>query len=230
MISFSLAWSASGVADGPCSSGSRSSSLGSRNCMKGLSSATMRSHSSDWLSWMPIDMAALTGSPSYWRLRPCSYSAWPVSWIVPVRPSMTSFALNRVVMRTSVGWLPPVKGCTLTSRRPMFVLKPRSMATSLHRLACASTSHSPCRKLRSGAVPPSFSSLMSGTRPLRTVAKMVSSRAAVMPFSKSSRHTSYAGRVGSMMAHFSRTSSTHSCSTGANLLKSSAWRAAIQAW
>lgn len=43
--------------------------------MKGLSSATMRSHSSDWLSWMPIDMAALTGSPSYWRLRPCDETA-----------------------------------------------------------------------------------------------------------------------------------------------------------
>ena len=30
--------------------------------------------------------ASFTGRPSYSRLRPCSYSAWPVSWIAPVRP------------------------------------------------------------------------------------------------------------------------------------------------
>lgn len=40
---------------------------------------TMRSQNRDWLSWMPILRALLTGSPSHSgpRLRPCSYSACP---------------------------------------------------------------------------------------------------------------------------------------------------------
>jgi hypothetical protein len=31
----------------------------------------------------------------------------PVSWMAPVSPSVRSCSLKRVVMRTSVGWLPP---------------------------------------------------------------------------------------------------------------------------
>ena len=36
----------------------------------------------------------------------CSYREWPVSCIAPVRPSVRSCSLNRVVMRTSVGCVP----------------------------------------------------------------------------------------------------------------------------
>lgn len=50
----------------------------------------------------------------------------------PVRPSVRSCALKRVVMRTSVGCAPPVKGCTDTSRRPCSVSKPATAASFLN--------------------------------------------------------------------------------------------------
>ena len=46
------------------------------------------------------------GSVMYNLVCTCSYSEWPVSWMAPVRPSVRSCSLNRVVMRTSVGWVP----------------------------------------------------------------------------------------------------------------------------
>jgi hypothetical protein len=54
----------------------------------------------------PAQLAWLTGWPSWSMLRPCSYSACPVSWMAPVMPSVRSSRLKRVVMRTSVGWEP----------------------------------------------------------------------------------------------------------------------------
>ena len=44
--------------------------------------------------------------------------------------------LNRVVIRTSVGWAPPVKGCTETSSRPLSRLKPRATAILWQSAAC----------------------------------------------------------------------------------------------
>jgi hypothetical protein len=49
----------------------------------------------------------------------CSYNACPTSCTVPATPCNQLSAEYRVVMRTSVGWGPPVKGCTETSSRPL---------------------------------------------------------------------------------------------------------------
>mmetsp|Transcript_11842 Transcript_11842/g.21076 ORF Transcript_11842/g.21076 Transcript_11842/m.21076 type:complete len:251 (-) Transcript_11842:127-879(-) len=134
-------------------------------------------------------------------------------------------------MRTSVGWVPPVKGCTDTSNRPHSKLKPMSTATSLHNLACVSTSKVPMQHSSLMVLHPfALMAAISGFKPSRTSIKTSSSRADVMPFSYSSKSTSYAGMLGSMNAAFSRFRSTHRCRKGANLLKSLDLRASTHAW
>jgi len=85
---------------------------------------------------------------------------------------MMSWLLKRVVMRTSVGWAPPVKGWTLTSRRPFSRSKPSATATSLHNAACFSTLNSPLSHELSGALPFSSMSLSKGTKPSFTSSKI----------------------------------------------------------
>ena len=48
---------------------------------------------------------------------------------------MRSLGLKRVVMRTSVGCAPPVKGCTDTSRRPLLRSNPAG-DTQVHAGVC----------------------------------------------------------------------------------------------
>mmetsp|Transcript_12953 Transcript_12953/g.36405 ORF Transcript_12953/g.36405 Transcript_12953/m.36405 type:complete len:233 (-) Transcript_12953:461-1159(-) len=197
--------------------------------MKGLLRATMRSHNSDWLSCRPMDRAAFTGSPSYSRLRPCSYRAWPVSWMVAIRPSRMSASWYRDVMRTSVGWVPPVKGCTLTSIRPLAKSKPMSFAIFRLSSACFSTeTFMPAMKEASG-LEPLLSSSRSGTTPALSSANISSMRAEVMPGSNSSMSTSYGGREGSIMLAFVLEILTQRSRNGANLLKSEALRASTHA-
>jgi hypothetical protein len=53
------------------------------------------------------------------KQRTCSYNACPTSCTVPATPCSQLSEEYRVVIRTSVGWGPPVKGCTETSSRPL---------------------------------------------------------------------------------------------------------------
>mmetsp|Transcript_9150 Transcript_9150/g.22049 ORF Transcript_9150/g.22049 Transcript_9150/m.22049 type:complete len:296 (-) Transcript_9150:366-1253(-) len=228
VISLRRACSARGVASGPFSSGIVSRILESRYGMHGSLRATIRSHSSDWLSWTPIERAALTGRPSYPRFRPCSYRACPVSWIVAIMPSRMSSSLYRDVIRTSVGWELLVKGCTLTSMRPLEKSKPISCDTLRLSSDCFSLLMLAERKVLAGFLP-LLSSSRRGIRPAFISANTSSMRAAVIPGSNSSSRTSYAGRLGSIIAAFRLERSTHCSRNGSNLLKSDSFLASTHA-
>mmetsp|Transcript_24800 Transcript_24800/g.44174 ORF Transcript_24800/g.44174 Transcript_24800/m.44174 type:complete len:318 (+) Transcript_24800:3073-4026(+) len=139
-----------------------------------------------------------------------------------------SSSLKRVVMRTSVGWEPPVKGCTLTSTRPLEMSKPSHWESSLLSSACFSTLTGEERNETSGSVP-ERSSLSRGTIPAFSSSNISSIREEVMPGSNSSSSTSYAKREGSIMAAFCRDTATHCSRYGANLLKSDSLRASTHA-
>mmetsp|Transcript_51314 Transcript_51314/g.121602 ORF Transcript_51314/g.121602 Transcript_51314/m.121602 type:complete len:288 (+) Transcript_51314:276-1139(+) len=116
--------------------------MGVAHSQKASDCPTIRSQRSDWLSCTAMPSASLTGRSMCSFDRPCSYMAWPHSWIVPATPSIQFSSEYRVVMRTSVGWEPPVNGCTETSIRPSLKSNPIAPAISLHMAACCTGSQS----------------------------------------------------------------------------------------
>ncbi len=69
-------------------------------------------------SWIAIDVPVASGVRSRCTAMPCSYSPWPVSWIVPNSAGLRNLGSRRVVMRTSRTPNEVVKGWTDLSWRP----------------------------------------------------------------------------------------------------------------
>mmetsp|Transcript_48652 Transcript_48652/g.97369 ORF Transcript_48652/g.97369 Transcript_48652/m.97369 type:complete len:213 (-) Transcript_48652:329-967(-) len=164
---------------------------------------TQRSQSSDWLSCVAMPKGSLTGR-SMWRdARPCSYSACPHSWMVPITPSIQFSSEYRVVIRTSVGCDPPVKGCTDTSILPFSKSNPSASATSRHISACLAGSHSgpplsaagTSLSLGSAATWSAICVIM-GASPLFTSSKTAAMRGAFILGSKLSMAPSYRSMSG----------------------------------
>mmetsp|Transcript_8164 Transcript_8164/g.19888 ORF Transcript_8164/g.19888 Transcript_8164/m.19888 type:complete len:292 (-) Transcript_8164:627-1502(-) len=179
--------------------------MGVAHSQKASDCPTIRSQRSDWLSCTAMPSASLTGRSMCSFDRPCSYMAWPHSWIVPATPSIQFSSEYRVVMRTSVGWEPPVNGCTETSIRPSLKSNPIAPAISLHIAACCEgTQSGPPRSgaltsLREGfALTLAATCLISGARSAFTLAKMSTRRASLMPGSNLSTAASYNALPGSV--------------------------------
>src|SRR2546429_3028709 len=99
-------------------SGKASRIRGRHQSQKGLPRATAFSHSRDCDSCTPDDAPPHSGVRSSERETPCSYIAWPASWIEEYRHESPKVGPVRVVTRASPGPNVEQNGCAERSWRP----------------------------------------------------------------------------------------------------------------